>query len=304
MTVSDGAPNYFGRHVETGVRRFQMRHGLEQSGVVDRVTRGLLNVSARRRLAILQVNRDRMLSMKVDRTRPYVVVNIASAELEAVRDGAVEQRHKVVVGRTYRRTPQMNSEITHIDFNPNWYVPQSIARWDVIPQARRDPSYLKANRFLVYRRNGKEDYRVDPNAVDWDREDAHIYYRFVQLAGAQNSLGQAIIRFPNSKAIFLHDTPEKHHFADAMRMNSSGCVRVENIVSLAEWLLQNTEKWPATRVESIQQSRKMARANLASPVPVHLVYVTAWAGTDGTMRFRNDLYRYDQAKIQRRIAVR
>lgn len=296
-------PMKFDDALEDAVMRFQARHGLTVTGEIDALTLDVLNIPVAEWIDKMVLNIDRLRKLGIGAVGKYVAVNIADATLEAVNNGIVEQQHRVVVGRTFRRTPLMSSKITHVDLNPNWYLPASANRWDVLPKQRRDSSYLKKNRFLVYRDNGEQRYRVNPDHVDWDDPDVYQYYRFVQLAGPKNSLGTAIIRFPNNNAIFLHDTPKKELYARAQRMHSSGCVRVEGIQDLVGWLIEGrSENWSREKLDESWHKRKMGRADLDQPIPVHLTYVTSWVDQDGVVQFRNDVYRLDK-RYRRRMAA-
>lgn len=296
-------PNKFDEALVAGIKHFQSRHGLPETGEVDRVTFDVLNIPVTEWIDKIVLNHDRLSKLKLNKSGKYVAVNIADATLEAVNDGLVEQQHRVVVGRTFRRTPLMTSKITHVDLNPNWYLPASANRWDVLPKQKRDPSYVRKNRFLVYRDNGEQRYRVNPDHVNWDDPDVYQYYRFVQLAGPKNALGTAIIRFPNNNAIFLHDTPKKELYERAQRMHSSGCVRVEGIQDLVGWLLEDrSDEWTRTKLDEAWKNRKMARADLDETIPVHLTYVTAWVSQDAVLQFRNDVYRLDK-RYRRQMAA-
>ncbi len=279
------------------VRNFQTRHGLPVNGKVDEITRQALNIPVEERIKVIELNIERMRDLEIDQQERHVIVNLPAAVLEAVDEGKVELRHRVVVGKEYRETPTMSSRITHVDFNPNWNVPIGLAKWDVIPRIRRDFDYIRREKFKIYTwgRNARE---VDPKTIDWSRDDIHKNYRFVQMRGPQNSLGAVIIRFPNSDAIFLHDTPKKHLFGEDLRAHSSGCVRVDDIYTLVKWLLHDRrDVWTDERIQQIAQDQTWAQAHLRHRIPIHLVYVTSWVDHQGVLNFRPDVYGWDNDQI-------
>jgi murein L,D-transpeptidase YcbB/YkuD len=301
LAPTPASPFIFDGDVAAAVRSFQERHGLTPSGAVDDETLDALNVSARERLAAIDLNIDRLNDSPIGRHESYVVVNIAAALLEVVDEGAVVRRHRAVVGKTYRKTPVLSSMITHIDFNPNWHVPVNVARWDIIPRIRRNPHFLKDEKFSVWRVDGEEWTRVEAQSIDWTQNNLHQEYRFTQLRGPQNSLGGVIVRFPNDDAIFLHDTPKQHLFIGDNRAHSSGCVRVEQIDELAGWLLRGKRQWSSTRISQTRAGGKATQARLNTKIPVHLIYLTAWAGADANVHFRRDIY--DKDKTADKVAA-
>lgn len=297
LPVSGGDPFHMDASVIDALRNFQTRHGLPVTSKVDEMTREALNIPVEDRINVIALNIERMRDLPTDPGTRHVMVNLPAAVLEAVDNGAVELRHRVVVGKEYRETPTMSSKITHIDFNPNWNVPIGLAKWDVIPRIRRDFDYLKREKFRIYSW-GKDGREVDPKTVDWSRDDIHKSYRFVQSRGPKNSLGAVIIRFPNSDAIFLHDTPKKHLFGEDLRAHSSGCVRVDDIYQLVKWLLYDRrDVWTDQRIAQISKDQVWAQAHLKKRLPIHLMYVTSWVDHQGVLNFRPDIYGWDATKI-------
>jgi murein L,D-transpeptidase YcbB/YkuD len=167
----------------------------------------------------------------------------------------------------------------------------SIVRKDLLPKLREDPGYLQQMNMRVYQGfNGPE---VDPATIDWNADISEDTYLFRQEPGRINSMGSVKINFPNEHAVYLHDTPTKSLFAQATRLFSSGCVRVDKIHVLTEWLLRGQEEWGRTRIDEVAASGERIDVNLKQPVPLRMVYLTAWAKSDGTISFRPDIYRQD-----------
>lgn len=284
----------FDRNLEAALKRFQRRHGLRPNGVVDTRTLAVLNVPAEERLAQLQVNRLRIETFleKVREAERYVVVNVPAFQLQAVRAGRVEIVSKVIAGRPKTQTPTVVTKIRGLNFYPYWRVPDSIARRDLIPTILKDPDYLRRERIRVLDRWGGEE--LDPATIDW-RSPAALKLKFRQDRGEFNALGVVRIDMPNEHIVYLHDTPLKKLFGRSGRAFSAGCVRVQRIIDLVTWLLEGDkpEEWNRARIDSILMAREPLDVKLARPVPVLFVYITAWAGDDGTVYFRPDLYGRD-----------
>jgi murein L,D-transpeptidase YcbB/YkuD len=276
-------------YVAEAVRRFQARHGLTVDGVVRAPTLTAMNVPAETRRDQLKVNIERLKTLTTNLGPRYVVVNIPAARVEAIENDAAVQRHTAVVGRPDRPSPDINSKIVQINFNPYWTVPVSIVRKDLIPKMQDKPDYLTENRIRVFDPKHNE---VPPSQVDWYSEDA-VHYTFREDPGDTNSLGRIRINFPSEYGVYMHDTPLKNLFGGDFRYDSSGCCRVQNVQDLVAWLLKDTPKWGPDHIEQAIKSGDQVNANLSKPVPLHWVYVTAWSASDGVVQFREDIYSRD-----------
>jgi L,D-transpeptidase YcbB len=289
LEANAGATDIFDSYVEAAVRRFQARHGISVDGIVRKATFDRLNVPANVRLSQLQTNVVRLKTATEHLPARFVMVNIPAAQVEAVEDGVVVSRHIAVVGRPSRPSPELTSKIMEINFNPYWTVPVSIVRKDLIPVMQKDPNYLASEHIHIYDAKGNE---LQPAQINWYSDDA-VNYRFRQDPGNFNSLGRLRIDFPSPHGVYMHDTPEKNLFADDMRYDSSGCVRVQNVLQLVEWLLSNTPNWSPDAINAAIKSGDRIDAKLAKPVPLYWVYLTAWATPDGVVQFRDDIYDKD-----------
>ncbi|WP_439272621.1 L,D-transpeptidase family protein [Pseudochrobactrum sp. HB0163] len=286
-----GSSPAFDTYVDVAVKRFQARHGLPADGVMGAMTYKALNVSADVRLGQLQTNLQRLSSLaNVDQTR-FVMVNIPAAQIEAVENGRVVQRHTAVVGKIDRQTPILTSKIHEVILNPYWTAPKSIIRKDIIPLMRKDPQYLTKNKIRLYNGQGQE---VPPESVDWNTEDA-VKLMFRQDPGKINAMASTKINFHNSHAVYMHDTPQKGTFNNLMRFDSSGCIRVQNIRDLDVWLLKNTPGWDRDTIEQTIKSGQNHPVQLVDPVPLYFVYISAWSTSDGIPQFRDDIYKMDGA---------
>jgi murein L,D-transpeptidase YcbB/YkuD len=295
MASGDMAPqqspsSLFDSTLDQAVRTFQARHGLTVTGKIDEPTFYAMQVPADVRLSQLQLNLARVQNLVPTLTDSYVVANIPAAKVEIVEQGQVVQRHTAVVGRIDRPTPILNSKITGINFNPYWHVPKSIIAKDLIPEMRRDPTYLSQFHIRTYDAKGQE---VDPSVVDWTSDTDAVRYNFTQDPGSFNSEGHVKINFPSPDDVYMHDTPEKELFAEDARFDSSGCMRVQDVDQVVAWLLQDNEGWDLAAVDAAMQGNTPKNVIVKKQQPIHTTYITAWANRQGTVSFRNDVYQYD-----------
>ena len=295
MAVVDNVDDMFDEHTDAAVRSFQARHGLIVNGQVDEPTWYAMSVPAQTRLNQLYLNFQRVQTMAANLTERYVVVNIPAATIEAVGGGMVEQRHTAVVGRVERATPILASKIHQINFNPYWHVPKSLIERDMTKYMQEDPEYLTKQNIHIYDGNGNE---ISPTTIDWTNPAQAAQYMFRQEPGAENSMGHCKINFSNPYDVYLHDTPTKALFGENARFHSSGCVRVEGVNQLVNWILRDNGDWDQPRVDATFETNERLDVQVKSPVPIHTTYITAWANKQGTVSFRDDVYQFDaQGKI-------
>jgi murein L,D-transpeptidase YcbB/YkuD len=284
-----GDNDIFDSYVEAAVRRFQARHGISVDGIVRAETFNRLNISCDVRLAQLRTNLVRLRAVKTDLGERYVMCNLPAARVEAVEQGVAVSRHTAVVGKPDRPSPDLSTHVVEINFNPYWTVPVSIVRRDLIPLMQKDPNYLTNEHIHIYDPHGAE---LNPSQIDWKSNDA-VHYRFRQDPGDFNALGSLRLNIPNNDGVYMHDTPEKNLFGEDMRFDSSGCVRVQNVRELVDWLLRDTPGWTRDKIDATIKSGDRVDARLIKPVPVYWVYITAWATPDGVVQFRDDIYNRD-----------
>jgi len=277
--------------LQAAVRQFQDRMGLVPDGKVGARTISELNVPFEHRINQLRVNLDRARVLLHDLPNEFVVVNIAAYSVYLVRGQEVVWHARAQVGKTYRQTPMFRSDINYLVFNPTWTVPPGIIKNDILPDARRDPAAITRRGLRVLNASGAE---VDPASVDWSKyKSGNIPYTLRQDAGPKNALGRVKIMFPNSYSVYLHDTPSQTKFEEVDRAFSSGCVRVEHPLELAERLLANPTEWNAASIARTIDAGRTVNVTLPVKMPVLLAYWTAWVDPQGRVNFRRDVYGQD-----------
>jgi L,D-transpeptidase YcbB len=275
------------------VRRFQRRHGLVVDGVVGERTLAALNVPVEQRIRQMELNLERWRWLPKNLGKRYIQVNIADFNLKVVEKGQTVMAMPVVVGTAYRKTPVFSAPMTYLELAPTWTVPPTILREDKLPAIKADPDYLAKKHFRILQWQEGSWVEVDPGTIDWPRIKARNFPGILrQDPGPWNPLGRVKFMFPNSFNVYLHDTNEPRLFQSARRSFSSGCIRVEHPIELAEYLLKEVDGWDRQRLLAGLQSPQPIRVEI-EPLPVHIQYWTAWVDSDGTINFRQDIYYRD-----------
>ncbi|MGI9515224.1 MAG: L,D-transpeptidase family protein [Anderseniella sp.] len=279
--------------VAQAVAGYQQNNGLSVTGRVDKATAAAMSVPARARLETMRANLIRLPEYTKDLGSRYVLVNIPAAKLEAVDGSRVVSSHAVIVGKLERPSPIVTSEISEINFNPYWHSPKSIVIKDIVPKVRKSRSILKKMQIKIF--DGYRGPEVDPRSIDWNApaEEIADKYHFRQEPGGENAMASVKINFRNKFSVYMHDTPTKTLFQENQRYFSSGCVRVEDVHQLTSWVLGNQDGWNLRQIKSVARSEDRVDVALKGKVSVHWVYLTAWAGPDGMVRFRDDIYELD-----------
>jgi len=291
MSEEKWAGDAYDNDLVEAVKHFQLRHGLDATGSVGTQTLRALNVPVGDRIKQLEASLERLQGMDFNFADRYVVVNIPAAFVEAVANGKVERRYRVIVGAIDKPSPTLSVYITAIDLNPTWTVPLSITKNEIINRMRKDPSYLSRMHMRVL---GAHDENIDPGSVDWS-SDRSPNFTVRQDAGAWNALGYLKIDMPNPYAVYMHDTDTRNLFAADYRFDSHGCTRVDNVRDLAAWIMQDMPGWNRAAIDAGIASGESKVVNLPHKIPVAWVYLTGWVMRDGTIEFRDDVYKHDEA---------
>ncbi len=292
--------DYFDQNVKQAVVRFQIDYGLKPDGVVGKKTLEALNISRDQRIKQLIINMERWRWLPEDLGSSYIYVNIADYNLKLYEEKKVIMEMKTIVGQEQRSTPVFSDSIKYIVLNPYWYVPESIAVKDKLPEIKKDNNYLKENNYTLFEYSGNNKLeKVEPEDIEWSEiNEDNFNYLLRQNPGDQNALGRIKFMFPNKYSIYLHDTPGRNLFSETERSFSSGCIRIENPIDLAEYLLSDQEKWDRESIESEMEKDKEKTVYLKNPIKIYLQYNTAWVDSLGNLNFREDIYNRDQKIIE------
>jgi L,D-transpeptidase YcbB len=279
--------------VTAAVKHFQSRMGLRQTGIVAGATLSAMNVPAATRFRQLASSAQRLAGVNFAFGDRYVVVNLPSTSVEAVENGRVVHHYVAIVGGVEHQSPEISAKISVVNLNPTWTVPTSIIKKEIIPKMQKDPGYLTRSKIRILDGSGNV---IDPRTVNWNTERA-VDYILRQDSGASNSLGAIRIGMPNKLAVYMHDTPSKGLFGADYRFLSHGCVRVQGVYDLAQWLLEGTPDgdgvWNKEALLAKIKDGAREDIKLNKIVPVIWVYLTGWANGDGMVNFRDDVYGID-----------
>lgn len=274
------------------VKLFQLRNGLTQDGVVGRGTIEAMNIPVEERIATIEANLERWRWLGSDPGERYIRVNIANFDLKIIERDDMVFSTETIVGLTDRKTPVFSSIMKYLVLNPDWTVPPTILKQDVIPSVILNPEYLAEKNLKIIRNDGTE---VDPLSIDWTNVTTTDFpYRVYQEPGPGNALGRVKFIFPNQYSVYIHDTPNRNLFGRTDRSFSSGCIRVNNPMELVAWLLKDKPGWTPGQIKNIVDQGKEQVVYLETPMQVHILYLTAWAGDDGSVQFSKDIYNLDQ----------
>jgi L,D-transpeptidase YcbB len=266
---ANSGSNYLDGAMETGVKQFQQRLGLNPTGIIKKNEIDELNVPMHKRIEQILVNMERSRWVPDDVKNNYLIVNIPEFKLHALENDSLVWSMNVVVGKNQHKTVIFNGDIRYIVFSPYWNIPYSIMKNETLPALKRNPNYLKTHN------------------MEWNGNSIR------QRPGPNNSLGLVKFLFPNSHSIYLHDSPAKSLFNESSRAFSHGCIRVAEPKKLAIYLLRNDSSWNENKIIAAMNAAKEQTVTLKQSVPVFIAYFTAWVGRDGTLNFRKDIYGRD-----------
>jgi L,D-transpeptidase YcbB len=275
------------------VRRFQGRHGLAVDAVVGPLTVQALNVPVADRIRQIVLNLERWRWLPRDLGRHYIVVNAPDARLQVVVDGRPVLTSRVVVGDLRHPTPVAQARVEAVILHPPWNVPASIAAEEILPRLRENRRYLAENDIVILERRESDPFGL---AIDWAAVAGEGFpYRLQQQPGPDNPLGRLKLDIPNRFDVYLHDTPTRSLFARPVRTASHGCIRVERADDLALHVLEDDARgWTGARLADALEAGDTQRIPVARPLPVYILYWTAFVEPDGLVQFRADVYGRDR----------
>jgi len=306
QTQADANEKMFDQDVLEAVKRFQSEHGSVPDGLVGAGTRRLLNnqqepqkeAGRQPNIEALLINMERWRWLPHDLGSYYVTVNIPEFMLRVVEDGKPIHSTRVVTGKPDKQTPVFSDEMEQIVFNPYWNVPNSIKMEEIAPYLQQgggffgggwDTSVLARHNLRLRGVSGRE---IDPDSVDWGRVDIRNYELF-QPPGPTNVLGTMKFVFPNKHDVYMHDTTQKNLFAQSVRAESHGCMRVQNPAQLAHLLLMRDQGWSMARVASTVAGSEDNHITLNEKIAVYVTYFTLKVNDDGSISTFRDIYGHD-----------
>ena len=275
--------------LQAAVMEFQINHGIEADGIAGPATVRAMNVPAEERLKSVIVAMERERWLNIPRGERHIWVNLTDFNSRIVDNDQVTFETKSVIGAqaSDRQTPEFSDRMTYLEINPDWTLPRSIlarSYWGALASGG-------ARHLEIVDARG----RVVPRAaIDFSRyTPTNFPFNVRQPPGPSNALGEVKFMFPNPYAIYLHDTPERHLFNTIVRTHSSGCIRLNDPREFAYELLSRQTDNPQGLYHSVLNTRQQTRVYLDEPVPVHLVYRTAFTDVRGALNFREDVYGRD-----------
>lgn len=282
------------------IQKFQAEKGLKSDGVIGAKTLFILNQSLKDKIRQLIVNLERLRWMPAESTSKVIMVNLPSATLWALENGQVKLEMPVIVGRPKRATLSFRTEVTGVRFNPDWTVPPTIQKEDILPKLIDDPGYLVDKGMEIFQGYGQEAQTLDPMTTDWAAMTSEEYkaLRLVQIPGSHNPLGRIRVLMPNRHNIYLHDTNDRKLFNRSDRAQSSGCIRLQEPEKLANFILSGREGWSEEKMNANLKSKKTRDIMIPQTIPVYLLYYTAWIGPQGQVVFGEDIYGHDKKLLQ------
>lgn len=294
LQKSDSVTPVYDRKTANAMKKFQLRHGLNPDGVVGAGTVTELNMTKTQRRQQVIANMERWRWFPREMGKQYVIVNIPAYRLHVVENGDTIDTRRVVVGKEKRRTPVLSSTFTDVILNPTWTVPPTIIKEDLGPDAAKDTNYFRNRRLTIFNAKGE---RVP--ASKWNAAKPNNY-RYVQDPGDDNSLGNVKFNFRNRFTVYLHDTNHRDYFSLNYRSLSSGCVRVQDPLPLAAYLINDDRYWNLDKINEVVATKETTYIRLKVKTNIHQLYWTAWMNKRGELEFRTDIYNLD-ADLYKRL---
>lgn len=265
----------FDKGFYNALKGFQQRNGLTADGTLGNETIYTLNIPLKSRIRQIIVNMERNRWLPIAKYEDVLAVNIPDFKLHVFHKDSLMWSCKVVVGQSTHPTTVFYGEMENVVFSPYWNVPESIVKNEILPHIKKNSNYLaKHDIEITGYRNGLPIMRQNP--------------------GPNNSLGLVKFLFPNSYNTYLHDTPAKSLFGETSRAFSHGCIRVEEPVKLANYLLRHQAEWTPEKINNAMHNGQETYVRLSTKVPVFIAYFTAFVGQDHQLNFRKDIYNLDE----------
>ncbi len=303
--LSKNCENIFDEDLKNAVISFQNKHGLFADGIVGGQTLRFLNVTAKRKVALIRLNLERMRWLPRDLGQKYLLVNIPEYKLRLYENNDIKLNMAVIVGDTKFPTPVFSDKMAYVVLNPNWNIPDSIAKNELIPKLLKDPNYLANNGIDIYAGWNGAVEKVDSkevldSAILQDETNLQTF-RFSQNSSKANPLGKMKFMFPNKHSVYIHDTPGKSLFTYARRAFSHGCIRLSKPEELLSTIASEDKNLDITKANEILANAAITDKSIGldKKIPIHIVYLTSWVDENGVLQFRDDIYNFD--KMQKEL---
>ena len=268
----DSKSNIYDEELMAAILNYKKRNGYKMDYLIAAKHIQRMNIPIEKHIKTIVANmeRCRWISPNLTKSEEYIIINIPSYKLFYKKDGVPILESKVLVGKNMTETVVLSSNITKIVFSPYWNIPKSIIENELKDAIARDENYLEKHN------------------IEWNKGNAR------QKPGPKNSLGLVKFVFPNSDAIYLHDTPSKDLFQYEYRAYSHGCINIEKAKELAFLILKDDPDWPIERINEAMKGEKETPYILKKKIPIHIGYFTAWVNDAGEISFYNDIYLRDE----------
>ena len=303
--LSKNCENIFDEDLKNAVISFQNKHGLFADGIVGGQTLRFLNVTAKRKVALIRLNLERMRWLPRNLGEKYLLVNIPEYKLRLYENNNIKLNMAVIVGDTKFPTPVFSDKMAYVVLNPNWNIPDSIAKNELIPKLLKDPNYLANNGIDIYAGWNGAVEKVDSkevldSAILQDETNLQTF-RFSQNSSKANPLGKMKFMFPNKHSVYIHDTPGKSLFTYARRAFSHGCIRLSKPEELLSTIASEDKNLDITKANEILANAAITDKSIGldKKIPIHIVYLTSWVDENGILQFRDDIYNFD--KMQKEL---
>jgi len=284
--------NTYDPFLEQAVRHFQEKHGLKVDGIIGTETRKAMNVSAQARVQQIKVTLERHRWLPDNLGNRYLFINLANYKLRAINNGNEELAMRVIIGRESRPTPSFSAQMNHLVFNPYWHVPEKLAKLDLLPKQQDNFNYFYQQNIRVFTLENGKKTEHDPYTINWQSVTAANFpYILRQDPGDNNALGKLKFLFPNQWSIYLHDTSHRELFSETNRSLSSGCIRVEDPIALANFSM--AKPMADQTILDIIDSKENQGVRLGDPLSIYAVYFTVSIDGDNVI-FSQDVYHRDE----------
>ena len=302
--VKIARPEIYEEPLVSAVKHFEDRNGIEVDGILGPDTYSKLDTPLAQRATQLKLALERWRWLPADAGQRFITVNLPEFSLRAFESGRQTLTMKVVIGEASGvHTPSFADRVDSIVFRPYWRIPAHVAKYEILPDIRKDPHYLWKNHMEVVNASGQIVAMDQPVPAVLQQLDAgKLSLR--QQPGDGNAMGLVKFVFPSREGLYLHGTSETNLFASYRRDFSHGCVRLEHPLALASWVLRRSPEWTPARVEAAMVGNQSIPVKLENPIPVFVVYNTAVVEENGDVHFFDDIYGQDAALEKALAAAR